>query len=89
MESPLDGTLRRLGLSRPELSLLADIHEGQIARVANGVVPTIPRRIKSTLEELGVDVKALEGEHRAWREAKATELRRTVLARQERERRVG
>jgi hypothetical protein len=89
MESPLDKVLKRLGLSRPEFSLLADIHEGQIARVASGVVPTIPRRIKSTLEELGVDIKALEREHRLFREAKVTELRDRVLARREREAKVG
>lgn len=84
MESPFDGVLKRLGLSRPELSLLAGIHEGQIARVASGVVPTIPRRIKSTLEEFGVDIKALEEERRVFRETRVAELRKRMLPRRER-----
>lgn len=85
MNSPLDAVLKRLELSRPELSLLADIHEGQIARVANGVVPSIPKRIKIALKELGVDVEILEGELLEFRKAKVIELRRRVLARRERE----
>lgn len=83
MDSPFDAILKRLELSRPELSLLADIHEGQIARVANGVVPSIPKRIKCALKELGVDVEALEGELREFRKDKAIEVRRRVLARRE------
>ncbi len=81
MLSPIERVLKGIGVSRQQLSLLADVHEGTISRVASGIAPAIPKSIRTALADLGVDVLALDVEYRRYRSQKVDELRARFVGR--------
>ena len=78
IESPTKRIRQKLQLTQTQFATAAGVSKGYMSEVETGIAP-LSEKIKIFLQELFVDVEAVEGKHRAYMEFKRRQYRAEAI----------
>lgn len=74
IKSPTKQIREKLQLTQTQFAAAAGVSKGHMSEVETGIAP-LGEKLKRYLEELSIDVKAVEREHRAYMDFKKKQYR--------------